>query len=553
MLAGAAAAALVALLAGCVGIPGSSGVNEGLAIAQDPNTAAFEFSPEGPAKGANQQEILKGFIASFTSSTGGYAISKQFLSTELAASWNPRASVQVRSGAPRFAQVDDEVMQYSFTAMATVDAVGALREATQQSALQFRFVKVDGEWRISAAPDGIVLAQQTFQRIFSRHSLYFLDQRSAHLVPDLRWFPSGTASTRIVSALLAGPQPWLEGAVRTEFPDGTKLSDNGSLVSVVSGVAEVDLTREALDADLGERQLMLLQLTESLRTVPNISSVSISVEGTPLSIEDLGPDAPEANPTVDSQALVLRDGRFGFYANDKVAEIGQLSSRVVDVAPKAVTLSSDAVSAAVLSESGAWLVRASGAPVLADDRAGLIPPSLDESGFLWSVPAFRPNAILAIDRQGGENPVTAGLPSDSQIDAIEVSRDGARVAMLLSTATGPRLIIGAIIRNQDGIPVSLGPAVLDVPLDEGSAVDVTWVDQISVAVLVDVEGGSSVEQFVIGGLRAGLGSTVLAKDLVGGNGVDGLRLLAEDGVISNYRGGVWQATGVTVELIATQR
>ena len=541
------------LLAGCVGIPGSSGVNEGLAIAQDPNAAAFEFSPEGPEKGANQQEILTGFVASFTSSTGGYAISQQFMTPELAAKWNPRVGVQVRSGSPRISQVDSATMQYAFTAAATVDAVGALREATQQATLRFGFVKVGEEWRISAAPDGIVLAESTFSRIFSKHSLYFLDQSSTHLVPDLRWFPSGTASTRIVSALLDGPQPWLEGAVRTEFPDGTKLSENGSLVGVVSGVAEVDVTREALAANPSERQLMLLQLSESLRTVANISSVSISVEGTPLNIEDLGPDAPPANPKVDSQALVLRDGRFGFYANDRVAEISGLSTKVVDLEPRAVTLASNSNSAAVLGERGAWLVSTTSAPRLADDRVGLVAPSLDEEGFLWSVPAFDANAMLAIGADGVRHPVDAGLPSDSQVDSIEVSRDGARIAILLSTATGPRLIVAAIIRNQKDVPVSLGPAVLDTPFEESRSISVTWVDQVTVAVLLQGETGSTVQQFVIGGRRSSLGTADAAQDLVGGNGSEGLRLLANDGVISSFRGGVWQKTGVTVDLMATQR
>lgn len=549
----ATSALAVLLLAGCVGIPGSSGVNEGLAIAQDPNAAAFEFSPEGPEKGANQQDILTGLVASFTSSTGGYAISQQFMTPELAKTWNPRVGVQVRSGSPRISQVDGTTMQYAFTATATVDAVGALREASQQAALQFGFAKVGQEWRVSAAPDGIVLAETTFSRIFSKHSLYFLDQSSTHLVPDVRWFPSGTASTRIVSALLAGPQPWLEGAVRTEFPDGTKLSENGSLVGVVSGVAEVDLTREALAANPSGRRLMLLQLSESLRTVANISGVSVSVEGTALEIEELGSDAPRANPKVDSHALVLRDGRFGFYANDRVAEIGQLSPEVVELAPRAVTLASDGTSAAVLGDGGAWLVSATSASRLMDDRAGLIAPSLDEDGYLWSVPSFDAKAILAIDQDGVRHPVLAGLPSGSQVDSIEVSREGARIAILLSTATGPRLIVAAIMRNQKGVPVSLGPAVLDTDFGEARSVAVTWVDQVSVAVLLHGETGSTVHQFVIGGRRSSLGTADAGQDLVGGNGAEGLRLLEADGVISSFRGGVWQKTGVIVDLLATQR
>src|SRR5690606_34435899 len=124
------------------------------------------------------------------------------------------------------------------------------------------------------------------------------------------------------------------------------------------------------------------------------------------------------------------DGRFGFYANDKVAEISQLSDTVVELAPQAVTLGSDGVSAAVLGQGGAWLVSGSSAPLLADDRMGLVDPSLDEDGYLWSVPRFEPNGVVAVDQDGTRNPVAAGLPADSQVESLEISREGARAAVL---------------------------------------------------------------------------------------------------------------------------
>ena len=548
--------ALLVTLTACVGIPNSGPVVVGLSLSAGSGGSNFEFNPEGPEKGAGQQKILTGFVASFTSATGGYAVAKQFLSADFKDKWDPRQSVQVRTGAPKIIQLSETTIDYSFSTIATVDLSGAYKEGAQSTTLQFGFVREAGQWRISAAPAGIVLADQTFQRIFSQHALYFLDQTNDHLVPDLRWFPRGTAVTRIVSSVVLGPPAWLKGAAFSRFPDGTQLSATGSVVGTAGGVAKVDLTKEALAATPKERQLMRLQLSESLRSVSSISSVSLSVEGTPLQIDDFGPSAPQADRKVDSQALVLRKGEFGFYANNKIAALSQLSSKVVALNPKAATLASDQSTVAVLGSAGVSVARKGSAlaPPL-DTRGGLIAPSLDEYGYLWSVPTGNPNAITVFDVTGAPHDVAPSLPVDSLIRSLEVSREGSRVTILLATTAGPRLIVAAILRDQKQVPVSLGPPIVDISLSGGNAIDATWVDQWTVATLVTVDGQSKVELFTVGGQRVSLGSPLAsATAIVGGNnGQDGLRVLGNDSAIWAYSGSSWQSSKVTVDFIATQR
>lgn len=547
---------VLGVLTGCVGIPHSGPVTQGLSLDTGSGTANFEFNPEGPEKGAKPSEILTGFVAAFTSATGGYAVSRQYLSNSFAGKWDPRQSVQVRSGAPRLSTLSGDSIDYSFTAVATVDASGSYRESSEPVTMRFGFVKQRGQWRISAAPSGIVLPSENFKRIFSQAEIYFFDPTSEHLVPDVRWFPNGTAATRIVAALLAGPPDWLSKAVRTEFPDGTRLSDSGSVVTVESGVAKVDLTKEAQQANAKERELMRLQLTSSLGSVPNISSVSISVEGAILPIDAQDPNSPETDAKVDSQALVYRRSSFGYYANDKVASLPQLSKQVVALGPRAATLSSDSETVAVLGTAGVSIVRQGVAtPELVDPRLDLAEPSIDEYGFVWSVPADDPNAIKAFDSAGAAHAVSGSLPADSRIASLEVSRDGARIAILLSTSTGPRLIVAAIIRDPDQkqAPVSLGTPIVDEPLGDGQAVDATWVDQLTVATLVSGGVESSVDAFTIGGQRSSLGSLPSAQAIVGGNGLDGLRILGGDQAIWAYRGSSWQSSNVLVSFIANQR
>jgi hypothetical protein len=543
------------LLTGCVSIPRSGSVMTGQEVSErrlDPT----EFVVSGPAPGATRDQILRGFIDAYKSS-GDYEVARQFLSSTFVNEWDPRQSVLVRSesSSERFVDISETAMQYVVTTDAAVDASGVYSPFPDATAtLRYEFVQEAGEWRISLAPDGIVLADPAFATIFSEHVLYFLDPGAQNLVPDLRWFPSGTAATRVVSALLAGPATWLQGAVTTAFPDGTSLS-SPKRVGVESGVAMVDLTVEALSSDSTTRQLMRHQLEASL-SLPSISSVSISVNGAPVPIPDAGGGLPQAHPQVDSRPLILQGDQFGFYANGKITAIDQLSDKVVALGPRAATLGSSGTVAAVLGVQGASIVRSSqDAPLLLDNRPGLIAPTLDSYGYVWTVPADQPSAVRAYNFDGEHVDVVVTLPADARIRSIEVSRDGARLAVLLATGAGPRLIVAAIIRdpNNSQAPVTLGEPVLDVADGSGDAVSVTWLDEITVAVLSNVASISVVTEFRIGGERSELGNPPISAAVVGGNGESGVRVLGADGVIFARRGSGWQQTGVEAAFIAVQR
>lgn len=550
----AIACLLGVVLSACASIPHSGPVITGDEVSER-ELGGTEFVVAGPAAGDSREQILQGFIDAYKSS-GDYEVARQFLSSSFVSEWDPRQSVLVRTGSERLSVIDETSMHYVISTNASVDAAGIYTPFPDAPAtLRYEFVQEDGEWRISSAPDGIVLAGAAFRTIFGQHVLYFLDPSGKNLVPDLRWFPSGTAATRIVSALLAGPPPWLQGAVTTAFPDGTQLT-SPKRVGVESTTAIVDLTVEALAADATGRQLMRLQLEASLGRVASISSVSISVNGAPVAIPDATAGLPQAHPQVDSRSLILQGDQFGYYANGRVAPIEQLSDKAVALAPTAATLGSSGTVAAVLGRDGVSLVRASQeAPLLLDTRPGLIAPSLDGYGYVWSVPADQPTAIRAYDFDGEQTDVSVTLPTDARIVSFDVSRDGARAAVLLSTAAGPRLIVAAIIRdpNQAQAPLTLGEPIIDTTGDGGDAIDATWLDEITVATLTNDAGASTVLAHRIGGEHTELGNPAPSVSIVGGNGESGLRVLGADGIISARRGSGWQQTDIEASFIATQR
>src|SRR5690606_34962966 len=147
------------------------------------------------------------------------------------------------------------------------------------------------------------------------------------------------------------------------------------------------------------------------------------------------------------------------------------------------------------------------------------------------------------------------LPADARLVSIEVSRDGARVAVLLATSAGPRLMVSAIQRGTSGatVPSALGVPIVDAPVEGAEALDLTWIDGTTVATLTATSGAPEVTAFQVGGRSTSLGNPDSAVQITGGNGEVGLRVLGAEGTVSARRPSGWQATQVTAEFLATQR
>lgn len=548
----------VSLLVACSGIPTSGSVTVGATL-DEPGESEFEVLPLGPAPDATQEEVLRGFVAALAGSRNDYEVARQFLSPDFADAWDPRSSVVVRSAGTSdpVTVVDDDSMEYSIDSAGTVDTTGSFVQNDDAVPLtrQFDFVEVGEQWRIDQTDDGIVLSDAQFHSLFRQHSLYFLDASGTRLVPDVRWFLGGTAALRIITTLLEGPPEWLRGAVRTTFPDGTTLVDPD--LAVQSGVALVDLSEEVLAADTRDRQLMQVQLSASLSNVANIRGVRLSVEGTPLDVEELGSAGPQPDPVVDGRAVVVRDGEFGFLSGASVDTIGTLSGKVVALEATAATLAADGETVAVLGSAGVSVARSDAdESVTLDVRTDLIAPSLDNDGFIWVSSRSEPGAVRVYTGDGAVTPLSTGLPPTAQIVSLDVSRDGSRVAILATTPSGQRLVVKAIARDasQDQLPVALGEPVLDTVIAGSTAIDASWVDDISVATIAEESGETVGRKFVVGGERSALGTIASgAIAIVGGNGERGLRALSAAETVVIRSGNSWSDSSVVVTFIAVQR
>jgi hypothetical protein len=542
------------VLAGCSGIPRSSGVNEGGEIA-GAASAEIEFLPAGPQVDADPSTILRGFIEAASSPQNDFAIARQFLTAGASESWNPSVVTLIDSGVRPVSELSDTTITIGVDASAVLDAEG--RFTQQQTPLQaemiYSFEQRAGQWRISNLPPGIVIDRTTFGQVFRQTSLYFLSPDNRRLVPDVRWFPSrASTTTRIVKSLLAGPSPWLSstGAARTAFPSGTRLIADA--VPVQNGVAVVDLDAESLRASSAAVSLMKIQLLASLTQASNVNDVDLQILGTSQRNQATSVTLAQMLPSGDGSPVVIRDGRLGKLSGATVEPLLGLSTRGVDLtAMTAGTVSSDLLSLALLSSDGVWIARAGGAPSLLDSRSGLIAPALDDYGHVWTVPRDSPTEVVAFSAEGSQNAVSVPWTKASSIVALRLSLDGQRAVALVVQDDRARLVVSSVARDELGTPTALG-APIDLVVPAGYPVDAVWLDAITVAVAgSDDTGRGNIVRQVVGGESVSYTGVGAVAGLAGGSAVVHLSVLSPSGVLSQPRGtSSWlvSATGVTALL-----
>jgi hypothetical protein len=537
-------------LAACVGIPSSGGVIAGDLVTED-ESFPFAALPSGPQQDSTQQEILTDFMQAATSPEGVYEIAKQFLTPGAAETWKPNASVLIREGGGSMVSTDAQTVEYSVSTQASVNSLGVYKEDRDQATqrLSFTFAQVDGQWRISGLADGTVISRDNFEAAFDAHALYFFDPSYRFLIPDVRWFPSrSNVPNRIVQALLEGQASWLQqGATLTAVPQGAELE---TPVEVTSGRATVDLSDEVTDMNNLDKARMQQQLESSLGTV-SVNTVLVTVRNVPLTIPDAGASNATITPPIDSDPLVRDGDTFGFATADTFASISGISSKVIEVDASAATLARGQTSAAVLGNGGAYLITSTDPPLLVDGRADLVAPSIDSWGYVWSVPSTRAAALYATGADAVQHEVVSALPADSSIESMDVSRDGARVVLYLTTDSGPRLMVAAVLRR-DGVPSGLGE-LIDLPVQTDTPIDAGWVDDRSVATLAVSDGHEVVNVFQLGGPGENLGRADGGVEIVGGNGTEQLRVLTSENSILQRRASGWQSTGLTADFLATQQ
>ncbi|MGV4986126.1 LpqB family beta-propeller domain-containing protein [Streptomyces sp. NPDC001709] len=519
----------VVLLAGCASMPDSGDLrNVESTPRQDTGVRVFAMPP---ADGAGPAEIMQGFLEALTSDDPAYDTARKYLTSDAARVWRPERSTTVLANGPSIEPdcragggtepTSSVTCVLAGNRVATVDAQQAYEPADGSYRKKVHLTRdaKNGQWRIDALPDGVVMGKSDFQRNYTSVDKYYFASDTTVgptaepvAVADPVFVRSKVdPMTQMVSSLLNGPTRWLRPVVRSSFPTGTALQKD------VSGLAPDDQNKLTVPLNLQVSQVAATKCTEMatqvLFTLRNLAPTLESVELQGVGghrLCDLSEERAESTAWRGSakspENLYYLDGKHrlvriptGSTTTSAVPVPGPLGEggKALD----SVAVSRDEHSGAAVGDQGRSLYVTSlasggslgGALVTSqgptsDDR--LTTPSWDARGDLWVADRDPHRPRLYVLEQGAAKPEEVAVPDLSgRIKDARVAADGVRIALVVEKDGKQSLLIGRIQRDdgtgQGASVVQLRSAAPD--LEQVSAL--SWAGDSRLLVVGREQGG----------------------------------------------------------------
>jgi hypothetical protein len=395
----------------------------------------------------------------------------------------------------------------------------------------------------------VVIDEGRFPEVYEGSSLQWFDLSWSRLVPDMRWFPRRQSpATTVTQALISGsPGEWLDPAVQTAFPADVQLAQDAVLIT--AQVAEVALTRPALGLDQTTLARMRTQLQSTLKAAGvNVTQVRFTVDGRSL---DAGV-VEIAGPSAEIGTLVLRNGEFGRIVGDEISPIDGISEQMLQISQPIVSIdvaADDSQAAAQLDDGHVYLVGTTGRDEL-DSRPGLVEPSLDPYGYVWTVPESDPQALVATGRDVVAHTIADAWPNAAAISDVRVAADGARVAAVIVVGGQRWVVAAAVVRDSAGMPTALGEVKQLFQLAE-PALGLSWLGADRLAVLVGPGSPRLVVQ-TVGGPGSVETAPTDAVSIAGARTSAGVRILGAGGQLFAHAGSAWREATDGVAVLATR-
>lgn len=544
-----AVCACVALTA-CSSIPTDSPVGHIEAGSGEPGASSARI-PDGPEPGDSIGEIVRGFLAAGAGTGNNFSVAKSFLTEAEAQEWKPQESVSLLPNDTDLDSLNYEVtsdqktLTMSAPVVGLVDSSGIFNSTKPgtQSNMEFSLRQENGEWRIASAPNGLLISQTEFRTVFLNYSLEFFTSDYNYLVPDSRWFlRSSSTPTAIINELLSGPAPYLSGAVVTSIPDGAKLSDS-NVVSIENGVAKVSLGNQSAAPTDREKGLIRQQIASTLKGIPSISSIEVSVGGQLIS-ESLQPKT-DTSVQVDGPPVVLAKNRLSRISGTTVAKV-ENSPNLSKAEASDPAVSFDDSFYVYLQHAGKQLMRLKADGVDSTsifEGKKLVRPSVDRFNMVWTGESANKGKITAVGKDGQSYSVAADFLSGRDLIDLEVSRDGTRIALLSKhKGESSRIDVVGIPRDKAGNP---SRGVSEAPIEVGSnfdkVKDISWAGSTSLVALAAMEN-ARIQPFRIGvtGPPEQLGEVPEGSRIAAGEDGRSILVTSSAGDIYSYNSNAWQ-------------
>ncbi|GAA3572350.1 LpqB family beta-propeller domain-containing protein [Amycolatopsis ultiminotia] len=497
------AVASVLLLAGCANVPLESSP---VAVSTDGPQPQPNDLPQ-PGKDADPLTLVRQFVEACADPRSGNVAARAFLDDQQRSAWRPSRAITIidntfstvydqtpappsSSAAPPDPNVRTVSLRGSILGTLSADSAFIPGSGPTEPTFQVRR-QPNGQWRISTPPPVLLVTDDGFDANYNRVAVSFYSPDSGTFVPDLRYVgarPQSGMPGRVMDMILQGPSAGLSGAVKNLLGDQVTLetnvtnNDDGSLLVQLSGLT---------GAGEETRSLIAAQITLSMQTVTS-TRIRLLADGSPLVRDreywrssDVPAYGAASSPSPDLPGLMTVGGRIRSLGTGAPIP-GPAGTGAYGVVSAAQSI--DGKRLAVVEQDGDRVRLRIG------DLGGELPPvelnggSLSRptwrpapsgsglSGEVWTVVDHTIIARMVLDPDGHwqRQSVNANdLLALGPIDALRLSRDGARVAAIVNG----QLVVAAVVRSGDTVtlrePRVLQPGVLSdvVDVDWGSSPD----------------------------------------------------------------------------------
>jgi hypothetical protein len=504
------AASALLVSTGCANIPVTSPpqvIPQALPAAAPAGGGDVRYDGIVPRRGESPEDIVRDFLRAGGSIERAHTRARAYLTAAASKIWNDNAGALIIENSFYLdTRQDGSVVLLSAQQHGRLNDDGSYVPGEVTSRYSFKLTKVDGEWRISNPPPGLLIELSTFESAYRPYKVYFLNSTRTKVVPDVRWYaaPPDSLPTLLVTALEHGPSKWLEDAV---------LSDLSGITLQTNIVQERDRVKVYLTG-LGDQTDTLTaggfaQLVWTLSQL-GVGGVEVYSDGQlirPAGAPDLTLQQLSDWRGFDPDGLSVNAS--GYFIRDGAV----WTTKDAPLAGRAGRSSFGAVSvAASLDESSVAVVRRAG-PGRQELFVG--PPSALRSTTVSGTTLSRPTWGAGIREvwtvRDASDVVLVTLDGDAfrvdvpqqqeigPIRALSLSRDGAKVAVVAGEAGHERLWVGVVLRDNGSTQLQ---NLRWLDFGDTPVSDVSWSDAGTVIALtrsgeqdsslysIDIDGGS---------------------------------------------------------------
>jgi hypothetical protein len=366
--------------------------------------------------------------------------------------------------------------------------------------------KDKGEWRIVDPPNYLVMTAAQVNSSYQKGYVYFLRPDGNMLVPIRVFLPvrPDQLANSLLTTLLSGPPAWLQPAVTSALPPkATALRPTQA-----SGVTTVTLSRDVASLTPAQRSEVAAQITFTLQ---NFGPVRIEA-GTAALIAGQPVATTKTWSLFDADAVAVNsfyftgldhethDGNDVPVAGD--TGFGGLTHLVAPVvAPGRPGSATGQLIAGVVQngKTGSLYAGPLSRPKELLSGCSFTTPSWDSFGNLWTVEQVvcggpQQVRIAPSGTAEGTGPVALPVPvadpelANYAIEALKVSRDGTRVAVITSSGTDTQVRIGVVTKSAAGKATIQSFYPLAPTLT--SVIDCTWASSTMLDILVSSPGAN---------------------------------------------------------------